>query len=206
MRFAGRRVAASLFALAIIAGVLAAWLVQREVAAATAGAGAPIDVLVATAPIEKGRRIDADTASELATTVEIPAKYAPPDALSDAAEVAGLRAETNIPVGGYLTNGAFSDAASRGAYELRRGERAVSIEVSTTPDGAEPAPGSVVDLVASGIGGAPESRVLIAGAEVLAASSVTNVTTRLTVRLAVAQVPAVVRADVFAREVRAVVR
>lgn len=206
MRFAGRRVALSLFALAILAGAVAAWLVQREVSAVAAASGAPTAVLVAAAPIESGRRIDADTVGEVATIVEIPAKFAPPDALSDAADVAGLRAETSIPLGGYLTRSAFSRGTGGGGYELRRGERAISIDVSPAPDGAEPVPGSVVDLVASGIGGAPESRVLIAGAEVLAASTTADSTARLTVRVAAAQVPTVVRADVFAREVRAVIR
>lgn len=220
MKTESRRAPVLLALLAIAAGVVAAWLVQRELDSAADLTGPAKPVLVARIAIEAGTRIEAEAGVGLVTSVDVPADFAPPDALTDVSEVAALRALTDIPQGGYLTRSAFSGDRAAAGYRLRSGERAISVDAVPAPVGTEPTPGSRVDLIASGIGGSQDTQVLIVGAEVLAVTEAQQIDSqpgepddrptgpqgRLTIRVAASQVPAIVRADVFARELRAVIR
>lgn len=162
-------------------------------------------VLVAAAPFERGAQLGAD--AQLALRA-VPERFAPPDALSDPSEVVGERLLTAIPAGAFVTRSILSGAAeSADRFKLRRSERAVSVEAVVSPVGETLSAGDRVDLVASGFGGDQSTISLISGAEVLdVAEGSTAGRTRPTLRLASDQVSGVVRADVFAHELRAVVR
>ncbi|MGH2907332.1 MAG: hypothetical protein ACRDKI_11270 [Solirubrobacterales bacterium] len=92
-------------------------------------------------------------------------------------------------------------AAPKGRFRLRRGERAVTVDARLDPAGAEARSGDTIDLVASGGDGDQDSRLLLAGAEVLQGT-----TRSLTLRVRSDQIAAVISADVFARELRAIIR
>jgi hypothetical protein len=92
-------------------------------------------------------------------------------------------------------------------FKLRPAERALTVDVVVSPTGQTHAAGNRIDLYASGFGGDQRTETLIAGAEVLAVAEGPQADrARATVRLASTQVAAVVRADVFAHELRAVLR
>jgi hypothetical protein len=138
----------------------------------------------------------------------VPARFAPPDVLSDPGDAFGERLQVAIPTGGFVTRSALSGGSeSGGRFKLRADERALTIEVVVSPIGETLAAGNRLDLYASGYGGDQRTSALIAGAEVLdVADGPAPERQRPTLRLASAQVAAVVRADVFAHELRAVLR
>lgn len=162
-------------------------------------------MLVAAAPFERGAELGAD--AQLALRA-VPDRFVPPDALSDPAEAIGERLQAAIPAGAFVTRSILSGAdESAGRFKLRRTERAITVEAVVSPVGEVLSAGDRVDLLASGFGGDQSTLSLIAGAEVLdVAEGSAAGRARPTLRLASDQVAAVVRADVFAHELRAVVR
>lgn len=158
-------------------------------------------VLVAERPLRRG--VSGDELAARVTTRRVAAGCVAPDAISDPADLAGRRPVAALPAGSLLTASMLTDGEAA-AGTLRRGERALSVNVVVSPATAEVSGGELVDLYASGFGGAQQTTRLINGAEVLAVEPVGS-RQRLTLRLAAAQVGPVVRGDVFARELRAVV-
>ena len=168
-------------------------------------AGPSVRALMASSALAAGTAIDSIEGDELVVR-EIPARYAPPDLLSDPAEAAGARLRSDLPQGSYLTRSLLSGGAGAArAFRLRGGERAVTVEVIVSPAGHEFSAGDRVDIYASGLAGSQRTDELVAGAEVLAVDGEAGgPRPRVTVRLAAGQVSAVIRGDVFARELRAV--
>lgn len=162
-------------------------------------------VLVAATPFEPGAKLGGDARLAVRT---VPERFAPPDALSDPADAIGERLQIAIPAGAFVTRSMLSGAdQSAGRFKLRRSERAITVEAVVSPGGEALSAGDRVDLLASGFGGDQSTVSLIAGAEVLdVAESSPAGRARPTLRLASNQVAAVVRADVFADELRAVLR
>lgn len=162
-------------------------------------------VLVAAAPLERGAELGEGAQLVLRA---VPDRFAPPDAVSDPADALGERLETAIPAGAFVTRSILGGAAeSTGRFKLRRTERAITVEAVISPGGETLSAGDRVDLLASGFGGDQSTVSLISGAEVLdVAEGSAEGRARPTLRLASDQVVAVVRADVFARELRAVLR
>lgn len=191
----------AMLVVALTAGVIAAILVQRQLAGAQQAAGPSVQVLVATAPLEPGVLVEDPSLFEVRSQ---PARYAPADALAVPDEALGRRLAARVAVGGYVTESMFA-AADGGGLRLRDGERALTVDARTAPDEAEATAGTRVDLIASGIGGSTESEMLVTGAEILAISEAGDGKRMLTLRLAAGQALRVARADVFARELRAVV-
>lgn len=197
---------ATRFAVAAAAcALLAGWLTLDYTGRADQQTGPMRSVLVAAAPFERGAELGAD--AQLALRA-VPDRFVPPDALSDPAEAIGERLQAAIPAGAFVTRSILSGAdESAGRFKLRRTERAITVEAVVSPVGEVLSAGDRVDLLASGFGGDQSTLSLIAGAEVLdVAEGSAAGRARPTLRLASDQVAAVVRADVFAHELRAVVR
>lgn len=187
----------------IVCALLAAVLTFAYAGHAGGGDGPTIPVAYTTAPLESGSLLD-EAATATLDVRQVPSRAAASDAVGDPVELAGERLIVDLPAGAPITKSALGgDQKGRGAYRLRSGERALQIEVVAA--GEEVDAGARVDLFASGIGGTEQTQQLIDSAEVLSVDEGTAPSKpRLTVRLAAAQVAAVVRADVFARELRAV--
>jgi hypothetical protein len=111
-----------------------------------------------------------------------------------------------VSAGAYLTRGVLSGGEQpEGRFKLRANERALSVDVVVAPAGEQLSAGDRIDLYASGYGGNQRTEALISGAEVLDSNAGTQQDrARATIRLSSDQVAAVVRADVFAHELRAV--
>ncbi len=166
--------------------------------------GATRSVVVAATAVAAGSQIDERAISGFRTS-RIPRAYAPPDALSDAIDALGARVLVDLPPGALLTQSVLASREAGSQFKLRAGERAVSVEAVASPVGHVFAAGESVDLFASGFGGDQRTSQLISGAEILMVTDGPSPERpRLTLRLSAAQVPAVVRADVFAHELRAV--
>ncbi|MGK2878112.1 MAG: hypothetical protein ACSLFF_05995 [Solirubrobacterales bacterium] len=195
---------ANRFALAAVGcALLAGWLSFSYTGGAVRDDGPMRAVLVAETPLEQGMKLVAEGA--LATR-SVPARFAPPDALGDPSEAIGEHLQAAVPVGGFVTRSMLSggDAAAP-RFKLRAAERAITVDAIVSPSGESLAAGDRVDLYASGFGGDQRTTTLISGAEVLAAEEGAAAgRMRATVRLSRDQVAAVVRADVFAHELRAV--
>lgn len=167
--------------------------------------GPPISVVVAPQGLKAGEAID--EASAALATRRIPSGYAPPDALTDPVEAAGARVVAPVAAGGYVTQSVLGGGDSGGAFKLRAGERALTVDAVVSPSGSTLEAGDRIDLFASGFGGDQRTTELISGAEVLAAEEGAQAgRARATLRLLSSQVAPVIRADVFAHELRAVVR
>lgn len=194
-------------AAALIAGVTAAWMVSDYVQRVERRPGPSVSVLVAARPIARGSRFD-ELPPRAFSSRRVPKLFAPVGALGAFSAIPGRRAVVDLPSGAYITGAMVVPVAAAG-YRLRRGERAVSIEAVVTPDGAEPAAGQSVDLLASGIGGAAETALVLSDAELLAvadaAGGAAGTARRFTLRVAAAQAAEVVRADTFAKELRLLV-
>lgn len=197
---------AARFAIAALAcALLAGWLTFDYTSRAEQKSGPLQAVLTTQTALERGSELSAQ--SQLAIR-EVPARFAPPDALSDPSDALGERLQAAIPAGAFITRSILSGGESAaGRYKLRGSERALTIDVVVSPAGELLSAGNRIDLFASGFGGDQRTEAVLSGAEVLDVSEGPAAgRARPTIRLASAQVPAVVRADVFAHEFRAVVR
>ncbi len=194
----------SALAVAIVCGLVAAGLTWSLAQPRGAAAGPKVAVLVVTEPLRSGTPLTADQAAGLELR-SVPREYAPADALGDTADAVGARPIVDLQPGAWLTSSAIAGSGGRGrGFKLRAAERALTVEVTVSPSGQQLSPGDRVDLVASGLRGGDATESVLTAAEVLAADAVDERRTRATVRVAVGQVPAVVRADVYAKELRAV--
>lgn len=192
-------------AAAIVCGLLAAWLTWGLAASGGEVAGPRITVPVVVEALDRGEPITADAAASL-DSVEVPRSQAPADAFENPADVVGARPLVDLAPGTWLTSAVISggEAAAVG-YKLRKGERAITVDVVVTPKDRQLAVADRVDLLASGFGGDDRTQLELAGADVLAITEGASGRSLATVRVAAAQAPRIVRADVFAKELRAVI-
>lgn len=206
---AGNPRLARTFALAaLIAGLLAAWLASNYAGGVERRAGRPVNVLVAARPIARGQPVAADMAGSAIVVRSVPRSYAPPDAIRSLDRLIGARAVAAVGAGAYLTAPLFVSGARSGAgFRLRGGERAVTIDAKAAPEGAVIQPGAVVDVFASGLAGGSATTLLLAGAEVLAAdrSGDAGAVWQITLRVRSEQAAGLIKGDVFAKELRAIV-
>lgn len=145
---ARRRRALLLLSLALACGGLAASEVGGRVREVEGRVGRPVPVLAAAGGLKAGRKI---RRADLIVR-DVPARFAPPDALSDVEDIVGATPSAPVARGAYLTSavlaGAQADSSRSGA--LRRGERAVEVEVAGgSPLTDAGGPGSRVDVVIS---------------------------------------------------------
>lgn len=209
---------------ALIAGLIAAWLVDGYTRSLENRGGEQTQVLVVSSPLAGGERLDLQTLDAAVEPRMVPASYVSAGAIATVDELAGLRPLADLPVGTQLTATHFAASGSTGGFKLRRGERAVTVGATLAPDGDDPAPGRVVDLFAAGVGGGTSVEAVVFGAEVLAITDDESAgdtespangesrtvkrpgTRRLTLRIAQSQAASLIRADAFAEDLRAVLR
>lgn len=165
-----RRSSAVALVAAVVAGLAAAFLVTDYARSLKDGHGAPVSVVVAAAPITGGTRMNADNLTALVTTRAIPRSYLPSGTVTAPEDLLDTVAAVDLPAGALLTAADFPGRAQAGGpgFRLRRGERAITVSAVVAPDAADPAPGRVADLLASGIGGVTTTVLVVAGAEILA--------------------------------------
>jgi len=162
-----RRRPSGWFAAAAVLAVLAAAATIR--AASAGGPSAP--VLVAATDLQVGTRVD----ESMVSVARVPAGAVLPGTVTSAPAVVGRPVTASVARGEVLTNAAFGGSPGVGPEPLAPGERAVSVPLSAA--GAAAAilvPGALVDVVATPAEAAPSARVVVAGAEVLAITSVSS--------------------------------
>jgi pilus assembly protein CpaB len=133
----------------------------------------------------------------------VPARYVPPDALADPAQLTGARTAVALAAGSYLTAGVLGGPTndSNQGVELRPGQRAVSVRVAGALADAQP--GSRVDIVVStqpAVGGG-RTFVALENVELLGLRG-----TLATLRVAARQAVYITAAANFAHEIRLLVR
>lgn len=216
-----RRTTALAIFVALVAGTIAAWLVRDFMSSVRDRDGSPVAIAVALTPIARGARVDDKLLVAAVGRRLVPRAFVPKGAVRAGEDLLGSIAAVDLPQGAYLTAADFSAVESAGGtgFNLRRGERAVSVNALVAPDGADPSPGRQADLLASGIGGGSSTTLVLAGAEILAVADASVEQSealdgddssdgggvphqRITLRVSQAQAPSVVRADAFAKELR----
>lgn len=165
-----RRRAVLLVGLALALGAVAAADVSRREGALAARLGPDVPVLVARAAIAAGVRL---SPSRVALRT-MPARYAPPGALSAAGAAVGLRTAVAVPAGAPVTAAMLADPGAGPAavgVPVRAGERAADIVARGAPEFVQP--GSRVDVLVTrdpGRGAAGGTVLALEDVEVLAAA------------------------------------
>jgi len=199
-----RRRGALLIGLALALGGLAASDVSRREAAVRAQLVPLVDAVVAGRDLPPKRRL---TARDLALR-RIPARYAPVGAASAPEEVVGRRPAAEVPRGAYLGPGQLEDESAGSPAPIRRGERAVEVAGTGSPDLI--VAGARVDVVV-----VPErggARLAVTGADVLtarplaAADGADAARVAATLRVTARQALALASLEAGAREVRLLAR
>jgi pilus assembly protein CpaB len=209
---ARRRRGLLLLAVALASGGLAASEVHEQERRAAEQLGPPVDVLVAARELRAGERVRRGAVA----IRRVPARFVPPDVLSSAAGVVGARPAVPVVSGGYLGAGLFEGGeGGRGSDGLRRGERAVTVEVAGGAAMASLVPGVRVDVLVSTDGGTGRGLTTMAlgGVELLrlgeagTRSDSSGAPTALaTLRVSLRQAIYLTAADNFAREIRVLAR
>jgi pilus assembly protein CpaB len=144
-----RRRALALLALALLSGWLAASDVRGRERRARASLAPLATVVVARQDLRAGKPI---TGAQLSLK-EVPARFAPPDAVGSAADVVGARPGMTLPSGSYVTASALGGATEQAAPAIRAGERAVAVTAFGSAAALGPAGGRVDVLVTTGTRG-----------------------------------------------------
>ena len=187
---------------------MAASRIRSEERAVRAQVGPLVPVVVARAPIAPRTRIGPQQVAEQLAVARLPARFVPPGALRDPLKAVGATSAIAIPRGGYLTKAALAPARDL-RFALRRGERAIDVEVS---GGARLAavggPGARVDVVVTTEprNGAPRAFVAADGAELLSLRRGDGGNAVATLRLPVRQAVFLTAATSFGRDARLLVR
>ena len=205
-----------LVALAVAAGGLASSRVERRERGIEERVGAPVPVLVAAADLRQGAKL----ATKALAVRHVPARFAPPDALSDPAEAAGATLAVPITAGGYVTAGALAGPeqdAGEGA-PLAPGQRAVEVAVAGGDQLGAAGPGALVDVVVTTERAEGSGRTYLAlervellgarpaGEGAAAGGESTSASTLATLRVTLRQAVFLAAAQSFAREIRLLVR
>jgi pilus assembly protein CpaB len=148
------------------AGMVAVFaLIASYVANVSKQVGPKVNVLVLSSPVAQYQPLSPNEMAERS----VPAKWAPPNALHDPSEAAGLVAGAQLPRGTELEAGMLVAPPA-----LRPGEREIAVMVDPeTGVAGQVSPGSVVDIIATfqannSIPGSKNSaKVIVAGAHVL---------------------------------------
>jgi pilus assembly protein CpaB len=156
-----RRRALLLLALALLLGTLAATSIRRREAALAQALGPSTLVLVTRAPVAAG----APPASGRPLLRSLPRRYAPPDAVVSATQLAGARMAVPLPAGSILTASVLHAADAATAVALAPGERVAEVVAHGDPRAI--VPGARVDVLVTREGDGSR-----AGATVLALEDV----------------------------------
>lgn len=161
-----------LISLAVIGAVLVFVMVSNYLADVRSQLGPTVAVLVSTDDLPPLATPDPDSLS----TVEIPQRWLPPNALQSVDQIGGRIAAATIPADTIISEGMFLER-----FELEPGQREIAIMVDAeTGVGGKITAGAVVDIFAtfagSDDGSTPaSSRIVVQRAEVLAVGSPVDV-------------------------------
>lgn len=149
----------------LASGGLAASQVHERERRAAEQLGPSVAVLVAARDLRAGARIG----TEAVALRSVPARFAPPGALTSGDGVIGARTAVPVAAGSYLNEALLGGAQKQQGRGLGRGERAVTVEVAGGAALAGLAPGARVDVLVSTETGADGGRTSmpLAGAELL---------------------------------------
>jgi pilus assembly protein CpaB len=205
-----------LLSVALASGGLAASHVHERERRAEERIGPTVEVLVAARDLAAGSRV----AGRAIALRRVPTRFVPPDVLTSPGDVAGARVAVPVAAGSYLSAGLFAGTGG-GANEggIRRGERAVTVEVAGGIAAAGLEAGARVDVLVStepASGGGGRTQLALAGAELLrvgesassgypdsnAPENPTGPTALATLRVTLRQAIYLAAADNFAREIR----
>jgi Flp pilus assembly protein CpaB len=203
-----RRRGVVLLLLAGLAGSMAASRVRNEERAVRSRVGPLVPVVVARAPIRARSRIGLEQIAERLAVVRVPARFVAPGTLRNPRQALGAMSAIDIPRGAYVTTSALAPPRDPRSA-LRRGERAIDVEVS---GGARLAslggPGARVDVVVTTEprNGAPRAFVAADGAELLSLRRGDGGRAIATLRVPVKQAVFLTAATSFGRDARLLVR
>lgn len=199
---------------AIVTGTAAAWAVDSRMTTVDRERDPMVAVRVATARIPRGTLLGAAALDELTVVKRVPRAFAPADRVGEEGGLDGARTSVDLEPGAFLTGSVLAiegdEAVPR--FRMRADERAVTVAATIGPDGGQVVPGDRVDVLAAGVGGAATVELIVEGAEVLDATAGTGGAggaaprARLTLRVSSRQAAELVRAEAFAKEVRALLR
>jgi Flp pilus assembly protein CpaB len=201
---ARRRRGVLLLLVAALAGSMAASRVRAEQRGIRAQVGPLVPVVVVRSPVKARSHV---RAQQLAIA-RIPARFIPADAIRRTSRAAGATAAVALPRGAYVTKSALAPVQDP-RFELRRGERAIDVEVSGGARlAARGGPGSRVDVVVTTEprNGAPRAFVAADAAELLALRTGDNGHAIATLRVPVRQAVYLTAATSFGRDARLLVR
>jgi Flp pilus assembly protein CpaB len=205
---ARRRRGILLLLVAGLAGSMAASRVRSEERAIRSRVGADVAVVVARARIPAHTRIGPQQVAEQLAVARIPRRFVPPGAIADPLKLVGVTPAIDIPRGGYVSKSTLTSAHAP-RTTLRRGERAIDVEVS---GGARLAalggPGARVDVVVTSEprNGSPRAFVAADGAELLSLRHTDGGHAIATLRVPVKQAVFLTAATSFGRDARLLVR
>lgn len=195
---------------------LAASSVSRYTNDVRAQVGPLVPVVVARAELQRGTPITPDTAARAFEVRRIPARYAPPRALSSITPATGFRLTVALQPGDYLTDAALRSDSGRSGRAGAAVGRTVEIAVAGAGSLAGALePGTRVDVLITGDRGGGPGRTYLAlqDAELLAfngsagtagAGEAPSATAAL--RVSLRQAVLLTAAQNFARELRLVPR
>ena len=205
---ARRRRGVLLLLVAALAGSMAAARVREQERALRAEVGPLVPVVVARAAIPERTRFDPRVVAGLLAVARVPARFLPPAAIRDPLDAVGSVSAIRLPRGAYVTSGALRHASDPRAA-LRRGERAIDVEVSGGVRlAAVGGPGARVDVVVTTEprAGAPRAFVAADGAELLALRRGDGGRAIATLRVPVKQAVFLTAATSFGRDARLLIR
>lgn len=159
-----RRRGLALAVVALVCGAVAAASVHDTVAEVESRTGAPVPVVVAAEDIPPGVRLDRARAARALTVREVPARYAPRDALRSPRDAIGLEPAVPVALGAYVTAPMLDDPRARAgpATPVRRGERLVEVAVSGSRELATGALPARVDVLVTTEGRRGGGRTFVA--------------------------------------------
>ncbi|HET7590212.1 MAG TPA: SAF domain-containing protein [Solirubrobacterales bacterium] len=152
---------------ALLAAVAAGTVADGYGDSVARGYGELRPVVVASADLHGGERIDPKLAAERLEVRRVPVRFAPPGVLAAPAQAVGLETVAAVPAGAYLLVAQLrSPASSRTPARLGHGRRPVEIEVSgagaLTALGAQPAGARADVVVTTEPSGSGEGRTYVA--------------------------------------------
>lgn len=203
---ARRRRALLLVAVAAACGALASAEVRERVRAVEERVGPLVPVTVARGDLREGAVIGPAQLRRLGVA-RIPARFVPPGAVRDPAELVGAAAAVDLPRGSYVTRSVLAANAAR--MPLRPGERAIDVEVSGSRRLRDlGGRGARVDVVVTSESRSGPARAFVAadGAELLALRQDGGGKAIATLRVPLKQAVFLTAATSFGRDARLLVR
>ena len=213
----GRAVVLALVAIAC--GLLAAAQVRSTVAEVESRTGEPVRVVVAKRGLADGARLDRRRVARALAVREVPARYAPRDALDSPEQALGYETAVAVAPGAYVTASMLRDprAAAAAAAPVRRGQRLVEVAVSGGGDLVAGGAVTRVDVVVTTESASGRGRTFVAleNVELVAARPAganegdadgTPADTVATLRVGARAAVFLTAAQNFAREVRLLAR